>query len=229
MKKPAVRIAACLFALSAFIPQALLAQFGGVGNDMYPRNIIKINPLSLFVGNISMYYERVIGPRTSFQLGVNYWSLNTGDVKVKIKSKEYELQTRWRGMGVTPEIRFYPFGEDGQAPHGVFLGGYMRYGLYNFTGTGPVKDANDSLDFNASIRLSRSTFGFGPIIGYQFIRMNGGLTVDIWGAVNLTFAKVKTKELSFGHTYDLVWPIILPSYSGAYPGVRAGVTLGYAF
>ena len=105
------------------------------------KNVIKVNPLSLAVANISLSYERAIKENQSFQLQGGYWmGMNVGD-------------TKFDGLTFTPEYRFYV--TDHGVPQGFYVAPFARYESLSAK----------SKEVNAKATLTR--IGGGVDIGYQ--------------------------------------------------------------
>jgi hypothetical protein len=112
--------------------------------DLAYKNAIKINPASLFLGNISMSYERVLSEKVSVQLQAGYWVGGTIE------------NTKWSGYSFTPEVRYYF--TDHLRPEGAYLAGFGRF----------QKIETDIKNENSS-QISLQRIGGGVAVGYQFV------------------------------------------------------------
>jgi len=129
------------------------------------KNIFKVNLLSPLIRTGSFFYERVITPKSSAQLGFYYtgWSLDG---------------TKLRGIGITPEYRFY-VSQSKQAPQGFFVAPFLRY-------------QNLELSTDAtSAKGTLSTFGGGLAIGGQWIFSNI-ISLDIFGGPTVNTRSFKS-------------------------------------
>ena len=119
-------------------------------------NIIKINPLSLFVATGNIQFEHVTGPSSSWQLGAYYTGFSVSG-------------TGFSGFGITPEYRFY-LSSTSHAPKGFFIAPFLRYQNYSLTATD---------NFGVNDKATLSAFGGGAILGYQTI-MGKRLSFEIF-------------------------------------------------
>ncbi|MES2734410.1 MAG: DUF3575 domain-containing protein [Bacteroidota bacterium] len=115
-----------------------------------PKNVIKINPLSLFALTTSVSYERVINEQMSGQLGLFY----TFPV-IKI------AHTKFQGFGLTPEFRYYFVALD-KAPKGFYVAPFVRYQRFTLTYDDPESNQYDG---TAVFRA----MGAGANVGGQWI------------------------------------------------------------
>jgi hypothetical protein len=107
------------------------------------QNVVKLNPLSLALGNISLSYERFLSDKASLQLHGAYWlGGSIGD-------------TKWSGMTFTPEFRYYV--SDNERPKGFYLAPFAKYQSF----TANSKEA----DYKATL----NRVGGGAAFGYQFL------------------------------------------------------------
>ncbi len=103
-------------------------------------NAIKANLLSPLFNTGNFQYERVVGEKSTAQLGFFFSSVNFDE-------------TKFRGFGITPEYRFYP---GGTTIDGFFVAPYFRYQSFNLS-----DDADNE---------GTATFiGGGLIVGRQWI------------------------------------------------------------
>ena len=153
-------------------------------------NVLKINIFSPIASTLNLQYERKISASSSFQLGFYYAGFTIGD-------------TKFKGIGVTPEYRFYL--SETESPKGVYVAPFVRY--QNFTVT------------NGANEGTISTLGGGLIIGKQWI-FKEKIALDIflgpkYSSRNVTVTN-GTDSFDTGN-----------GLSGF--GIRAGVCFGLAF
>lgn len=180
MKKVIVLALICLFVIPAFAQESEVSE---------EKNVFKINTLSLIVGTGSIFYERKFTDNVSGQIGVAY--LNYG-----IKD------TRFTGLILTPEVRFYP---KKNAIDGVYLAPYGRFQNYS------LKGGDDRADY--------TNIGGGLVVGRQWITKSG-FTMDLFFGGHYGSGKIDVKqgdEESFS--------------TGIFEGFRTrmGFSLGFAF
>ncbi len=159
----------------------------------YKTSIIKVNLSSLALGAYSIQYEKVLGNRTSFALGVVYRPVkrvpfaksverfvDAADSRIdyislaNVKKSESTVGT----FGVTPEFRFY-LGKNKSAPIGPYLSVFGRYNSY--FGKAPVfvdvlyKDTFARIELPVDTQIK--TISGGLMLGYQF-RLGNRFTFD---------------------------------------------------
>jgi len=180
MKKIIVLALVGLLAIPAF------AQESNVSEE---KNVVKVNTLSLIVGTGSIFYEREFNDNMSGQLGVAYLNYSVED-------------TKFTGLILTPEYRFYP---KGNAIDGFYLAPYVRY-------------QNFSLKADAD-KATYSNIGGGLAIGRQWVTKSG-FTMDLFFGGHYGSGKVDIKSGTEG------------SFStGSFEGFRTriGFAIGFAF
>lgn len=117
------------------------------------KNVIKLNTLSLIIGTGSIFYERHLTDNLSGQLGVAYLNYSFG---------EGDAKSKFTGLILTPEVRFYP---KSNAIDGFYIGPYVRY--QNFSLSGDTDEA------------TYTNIGGGATLGRQWI-FNSGFTIDLF-------------------------------------------------
>lgn len=157
-------------------------------------NALKLNIFAPIVNTANLQYERAIGENKSLQLGFFYTAWNPEGSK-------------FRGIGVTPEFRFYL--SDTPAPAGFYAAPFLRYQNFTIEETDP--------DFSAKGTLS--TFGGGLIIGKQWI-FKERVVLDIFIGPSYNSGKIKVES----GDANLLDPRALDGF-----GVRTGVCFGLAF
>jgi len=151
------------------------------------KNVIKIRPLTLVIGNYDLTYERAIGSKSSVAL--NFSFLNW-DVKDEIKPyiKGTVNSASISGYMVTPQYRYYFKGE---APKGFYINPFFQYGKYTV-----AQNNTDQYNFSSGSSASLSILGLGAGLGYQWVM--GAFTID-W---NFFGIGVQSWDLSF--KYDVL-------------------------
>jgi len=165
--------------------------FGQEDSKLSPeKNVLKINTISLFLGTGSVFYERKLSDLTSGQLGVAYMGFKVQD-------------TKFSGLIVTPEVRFYP---KKNAIDGFYVAPYLRYQSFSVENT----ETDD--------KGTLTCMGGGFLFGRQWIT-NSGFTMDLFFGGHYGSAKVNVE--SGTDTFD----------SDVFSGfkMRVGFALGFAF
>ncbi|MFD1630118.1 DUF3575 domain-containing protein [Pseudopedobacter beijingensis] len=155
------------------------------------KNTIKINPISALLRTGSIFYEHKLSDQTSAQLGLAYTGMKLSD-------------TKFSGLALTPEFRFYP---KQNAINGLYTAAFLRYQDYK------VKD--DA----SGAKGSYSSMGGGILLGRQWV-YNSAFTLDIFFGPSINSGKVKADDGS-------AEPEISHGIDGF--GLRAGISLGFAF
>ncbi|MBK5279595.1 MAG: DUF3575 domain-containing protein [Bacteroidia bacterium] len=174
-------ISVLLIGLSGLFSSQAYAQKG---------NVLKINIFSPIASTLNLQYERKVSGSSSFQLGFYYsgFSIN---------------ETKFSGIGITPEYRFYL--SETEAPNGFYVAPFIRY--QNFTvSNGPNEG-------------TITTTGGGLIIGKQWI-FKEKIALDIF--LGPKYSSRNVTVTSGTDTFDTG-----NGLSGF--GIRAGVCFGLAF
>ena len=153
-------------------------------------NVLKINIFSPIASTLNLQYERKISGNGSFQLGFYYAGFTIGD-------------TKFSGIGITPEYRFYL--SDTEAPQGVYVAPFVRY--------------QDFTVSNGSDKGTITTMGGGLIIGKQWI-FKEKIALDIF--LGPKYSSRSVSVTSGTDSFDTG-----SGLSGF--GLRAGVCFGFAF
>ncbi len=156
------------------------------------KNAIKVNLFSIIAKTGTVFYERSLSNSVSADLGLSYtgWS-NSG--------------TTWRGIGIQPDIRFYPGKNEDMK--GFYIAPFARY--FSWTGK------NESLNAEGTLNI----VGGGLLIGGQFL-FGDLITLDIYAGPQYLSFSIKDKT---GSSSDLS----TPNLEGFL--VRGGITIGLAF
>jgi hypothetical protein len=182
MKKIFILFFVILFTIPTFSQEKTV-------NVATEKNVLKINTLSLILGTGSIFYERKFSDGMSGQLGISY-------LNYKLSS------TRFTGLILTPEVRFYP---KKNAIDGMYIAPYARYQNYTLS--------------DADAKGSLSSIGGGVLFGRQWIRPSG-FTMDLFFGGHYSSASVKATEGDV-ETFNT------NLFSGF--GFRVGFALGFAF
>ena len=187
-----------------------------------PRNVVKLNPLSLFVATLNVQAERRIGDRFSVQLGAN-----AGAPALDIYAKMLPAPIHYKFVGLTPELRYYLSFEKRQVPNGPYLGAYLRFQRVQKRYGIQAYDPDSLQDRPIEVRVSHNVLAGGFLVGYQFIFKNH-LILDLFIGPRYGRATSKYQTLCEGCDGD--------ERTAAKPGIhysgidlRAGIAFGYGF
>lgn len=185
------------------------------------KNIIKANVLSPTVRSYNLYYERVVGKKVSIQLGVGWQPL-----RFEENSIVGPIISKYQGLRVTPEIRYYPAANDSRrAPKGFFVGGYWMYQYYTATSEKRIFIL-DAAPKKGHAHLQ--TWGGGALLGYQWLK-SGWLSVDLFVGIspfNHVF-RIDKKATNDGFEYDDFNAVKVVGFFNNL--VRFGGSIGVAF
>lgn len=168
-----------------------------------PANLIKVNFLSPIASTGSFFYERALNERMSAQLGFQYTSY----------SGFFTNNERLRGIGLTPEFRYYF--SDSEAPKGFFVAPFLRYRNYSLSGD--IKLVNRQFEGEVSV----TSIGGGVLVGGQWIfgeifSLEAFIGPTISGQNFKATEGTSQKDYNIPNFFSPVW-------------FRSGVTVGIAF
>ena len=144
-----------------------------------PQNVIKANPLGLFIGLADLGYERALTPKTSIEVTPSFGAYNFGGVK-------------YSSVGMGADYRFY-HSKHKNAPRGF----YLSPGLLYESGKVSVTDI-----YGGSASANFTAFGVRGVLGKQWI-WDSGFIIDFSGGIEYaTFNYSGVAELQ-GTTLNL--------------------------
>ena len=233
-----------------FFAIALLLTIGVFAQE----NNIKLGLGGIAMGDYSLNYERLITPKSAINANFGYSNLKWGLVPVAYMSdilsnisSEVNLNQVKSGLHSSIDYRFYAGKKDNL--RGIYFAPYVRYWDYNFV----MDDVIDDTKFDINTKVW--SLGFGFQMGYQWLRSDK-ISIDWYflgfGAewLNTSAAYVTQNGAAFnystieddvrgvfdGFTFiekrlttepvDDKLKINLPVWL---PGVKTGISIGYAF
>jgi hypothetical protein len=169
-------------------------------NAVAQGNIIKVNPLSPIARTGNFSYERVIGEKSTIQMGVFYTSMKyAGD--------------GFSGLAITPEYRYYAKA----AGEGFYIAPYARYWDLK------VSVEESSLDTKAKVGVSLLSVGVNA--GTQ-MAVGKRLKVDLFIGPQYISTIKTSASVSAGGDSEKVSDI---GFLGGGLWLRAGMNFGLAF
>lgn len=171
----------------------ILLTFSGMDGRAQQTQIVKANALSPLFRTANVSFEHTLNESRSLQLGFYYSGVTIRDV-------------RFRGVGITPEYRFY-LSQSREAPNGFYVAPFLRYQNLRLELT----------EQNGGGRLT--ALGGGVIAGYQFA-LGQRSSLDLFAGPSYSATSLRANGVPIP-----TFPIRL--LTGFLP--RAGVTLGIAF
>ena len=179
--------------LIAFIAISLIGQ---AQNDSLPerRNTIKLNLVTsmLFSNSGALSFERIIKTNQSWGFMIGYVQFpSLGQISPYISASNNHTSNY--GFVVGGEYRFYLKKENKfAAPHGVYIGPYANYYLFNNVRDLVYTDPETGVVSNGSMTTSLDVLNMGFQIGYQFL-VNDRWTFDmIFFGPSVSYYKLDT-------------------------------------
>jgi hypothetical protein len=217
-------------------------------------NIVKWNAFGMFLGNISLQYERTLSEHSSVALGLSYLP-SRGFPTVAISSddatQEADLKKlSFSGFAITPEYRYY---FTGKAPKGFYAAPYFRYSKYSFDDVViTYNNSTTNVDERVTAGGDFKTAVIGVMLGAQW-ELGEHFALDWWiigagfGGQKGTFSAVgdfsnsdiediKTELASTDADFPGSFKSTVTSskveieYKSGFPAIRGfGLCLGYKF
>lgn len=216
------------------------------------KNLMKVNLLSLPLGNFSFEYERIVGKKVTAGLGFRFMPKSGIPLKSTISDliddpeTEAQLdQFKTSNTSFTPEVRFY-LGKE--ALHGFYLSPFVRFSSYKIEGPFEYDVNNSPQTIPLDGKLNTVTGGL--LIGAQW-KLGRGLYLDWWmlgpqyGSANGELTGTKTLsqqeqdelrvelediDIPFAETKTSVnGQGARVDITGPWAGLRAGLCLGIRF
>jgi hypothetical protein len=174
------------------------------------KNIIKASIISPFVKIGSFFYERSVGKKSTFQIGIDYASIQYKHGDIQIETEKLKV------LGITPEYRFYI---SKKKIKGFYIAAYVKFQKLSLDVDYNITHAT-SHNFNTFKKYT--TFGGGLLIGKQWL-IADRISIDLFVGPRYNF--IITKSQSFRSYSASLDPeeffIDIPA--------RAGINLGVAF
>jgi hypothetical protein len=158
-------------------PLALLITCCCLSNLMAQQNIVKLNAFSLFLGNISLQYERSLNEKSSVCMGISFMPERglPGFATSKDEDNRAEDFTLG-GFAITPEYRYY---FTGNGPKGFYVAPYFRYAKYNTSSFSFNYDRSDGTTGTVDMSGHYTTTVGGIMFGSQWL-LGDKWTLDWW-------------------------------------------------
>jgi hypothetical protein len=196
-------------------------------NSNNPKNIIKINPLELLNASFPIYYERVLSPKFSAEIGIGVTAITSSFAGLQ-SALDTEVGTSFEGLykGKTGTVlklglRYYA-GRGDEAAEGAYFALECQMRKYNFDAY--RLSANGGISYSAPYQASSvtSTDLFRILFGYQYE-----------GSSNFTwdpYLGIGWRQTTFNGQYqDTNNQVTLGSVSTYKPVFIIGVKMGIAF
>lgn len=175
----------------------LLDPIEGEGEDAYEpdsllevHNALKLDPLQIFRGEFSVFYERRISNRISIELGAGFtrrnWTLALFDLDADDLRRNIDVHTQFSGrLGV----RYYFL--DSPELNGLYLMPQVAYRVFEKT----FNDLDDNGDLTGVSHLDRrEIIDFNLCVGFQKLSLASNFLFDIYFGVG--YARQNNQEVS---------------------------------
>ena len=237
----------------AVIFSVVLCNTAKAGDD--PQNVIKLNLFALGAKSISLQYERVLTPKMSVCLGLNYIT-SRGLPKTLTNNDPSGILASLKisGLAITPEFRWYPFNKDKDAPKGFYIAPYFRYTGFGMKANVTYIDTmsgGSGKTYTYPLTVKFKGYGVGLMFGKQWL-INDKVSIDWWilgghygsssvsVGLNADFSNIDKDglkkqlddiKLPGGTVTTIVTNTEATVKVSGLPfgGIRSGLTIGYAF
>jgi hypothetical protein len=190
-------------------------------------NNIKLNLLSPFYSNLSIFYQRVVTPDYTVQLGVSYMDFTgvLGTSTNSTGSSYYERSSEQTQMvTITPEFHY---NLTGQYLSGIYFGSFVRFlqstYKYDLDSSTYYFGSSNGISHHKS---SYTTIGIGVLVGKQLLYKRR-VSFDIYAGPVYSILVANSNPIRTNNDLiisDDLSPVMFRGY-----GIRAGLTVGYAF
>jgi hypothetical protein len=213
------------------------------------KNVIKLGISGVAYGDFSLSYERVIAPKGALNVTFGYMNPNSSLIRYTSfmsGSEDVGLNKLYDGFHTSVDYKFYVGKKD--APKGFYLAPYLRYFNYKFLMIDKID--GDYFDVNSKIQ----SVGLGFQMGYHWV-VYDKISIDWYflgiGVEYITPKLVYTtdqEDFDYKSIVDNVVAVFdgwgyfqkrlktnptsenmtakLPTF---FPGIKTGLTIGYAF
>ncbi|MEI6881835.1 MAG: hypothetical protein WCK82_10980 [Bacteroidota bacterium] len=188
------------------------------------KNVIRLNLAEVFAQTVSIHYERMLTDKVSLSVGV-IGKYNSSSSQYRGIYNQSKITS---GIGIMPEIRFYPI-PNYFAPRGMYISGFYNYYSETYEEKAKEYDPNNStvlVDAKGSINTTFSSIG--GTLGWVF-RIQNSFVIDL--GFGLAFQNTQTPDT---YNYSTVTGSIIETRPSPYSNelTLKGVgrfSLGYAF
>lgn len=205
------------------------------------NNVIKPRLLGPLYGYYGLAYERVITEKISLGLTLGIWNRDLTNIYDQFAEEDIEdFSVRLSGINFIPEFRYY-LSKKG-APRGFYIGAYIPYQTYKFSGSGkfsfdnpPPGEPKGRVD--ADIKFS--IIGGGFMLGSQWL-IKDRISIEPFFGIGVAkysidglIVTIESEELHGGQKYketqDLTDDIPSTFLNRIFPTIRLGLNIGIAF
>ncbi|RTL58260.1 MAG: DUF3575 domain-containing protein [Sphingobacteriales bacterium] len=217
------------------------------------KNLIKVNVFALFLKNITVEYERMVGKKTTLALDVRLMPKSGLPFKASFRSAINNQNTKNQvdnfetgNFAIMPQARFY-FSHKG-AYHGFYIAPFACYAhytgdlpyIYNDNGvdktiplSGSINTITGGLLFGAQWKIGKTVYLDWWIIGPHYGSSNGSisgrqsLSPSEQSSLKADLDKLNLPLTKTTSTVDANGATL--NFSGPWAGIRSGLCIGVRF
>jgi hypothetical protein len=161
------------------------------GSTQSVKNKVAINPLGVFIGDYSIFYERMLGKIFSIEgsIGVTYQNYFYENINMQIFDSYYTGEVISKPKtGITYSIapKLYLNDDDFE---GTYIGMYIRSRTYNTTATGSTYGGSFSSPIEQYYRINTVTFN----LGHNY-HLGSNILLDYYGGIGMRFTTLSQVE-----------------------------------
>ncbi len=190
------------------------------------KNTIKLNILSPFYSNLSVFYQHAMSGDYSLQIGASYMDFSGLFGNSSSSSQDYGERTNevTTMYSVTPEFRY---NLTGQYLSGAYFGSFARYMQMQYEFDESVYDPITYTYQNTQhFKYNYTTLGIGVLIGNQILYKRR-ITIDVYAGPVYNILIQSSNSVTSNN--DLVKSDDIPGLFIRGYGIRAGFSVGFAF
>ena len=191
------------------------------------RNNLKLNLLSPFYSNLSVFYQRALDEDNSFQIGASYMDFSgvfgSGSSSSGI---DYEKSNEVTKMfSITPEYRY---NLTGQYLSGVYFGSFLRYMNINYTfdKSQYIYSGSSSTTVHTSESYQYNTIGLGVLVGSQLLYKR---KISFDAFIGPVYNIMVSSNHNVKSNNDINIASDIPTLFVRGYGIRAGICIGFAY
>lgn len=181
-------------------------------------NMLKLSVLEPFSGDISMYYERIVGNNVSLEAGLGFTIDNYfGSILFNDINGSNSSRTPLIGPSFALGLRYYPF----VASEEFYFAPELKYRYYHWTRELAFGNGTDTREESTRMVNYRVT------VGYQFF-FDDKIFIDYYAGVGLALYKFRQYEELYDSNAG-IWTNTLEVRNIPRPWLTLGIKFGFAF
>lgn len=200
----------------------LAAQFDTVKTV---KNVLKLNPLLFFRGEIPLYYERALSPRLSLEAGVGFTWRNFVNLSFSgADADDYGAGTEIKARPtVHLGVRYYLLPD--LEPQGT----YLQLGLSHVEYAKDIVKVNPDGSFSNEKELDQRIYNDVRLyLGHQLISATSNWLIDIYGGVGMRDRSMRIVKETLDLTNN-TWSYDIEDKNDLVPVLYLGVKVGLGF